>query len=91
MEGALGRSSLRAGVRGAAVLAKIGLACGVIYAFGGLIYDLATVGLNQGTALAFLALVGMPALGAALGFVLGAAGQAILGWLRAAPEGPGAG
>jgi hypothetical protein len=50
----------------------LGLALGVVYSFGGLIVDLFTIGLNGGTALAFLALVGMPAIFGAFGFVLGA-------------------
>jgi hypothetical protein len=46
-----------------------------LYSFGGLIVDLFTIGLNRGTALAFLALLGMPAIfalvGQFAGFVLG--------------------
>ncbi|SVC10175.1 uncharacterized protein METZ01_LOCUS263029, partial [marine metagenome] len=39
----------------------VGLLCGILYSFGGFIYDLATTGsLNLGTALAFFALIGMP-------------------------------
>jgi hypothetical protein len=53
-------------------LAYVGLACGVLYSVGGLIVDLMTIGLNWGTAMAFGALVGMPILFAALGFVCGA-------------------
>ena len=53
-------------------MAAIGLAGGVLYAFGGLIYDLATTGLNEGTAMAFLALIVMPLSFGAIGFVLGA-------------------
>lgn len=49
----------------------LGLMLGVIYAFGGLLIDLATIGLNWGTLMAFGALVGMPAIFAASGFVLG--------------------
>lgn len=73
--GFAGGASLQAGLRGAAWMAKVGLACGVLYAFGGLVYDLATVGPNLGTALAFMALIGMPALGAVVGFALGVAGH----------------
>lgn len=50
----------------------VGLACGIVYAFGGLVYDLMTIGLNPGTALAFLALVGMPLMFGAAGYVAGA-------------------
>ena len=48
-----------------------GLACGVLYSVGGFFYDLFTVGLNGGTALAFMALVGMPALFGVAGFLAG--------------------
>lgn len=51
--------------------ACLGLGAGILYSFGGLIYDLLTIGLNRGTALAFLALIGMPVGFAAGGFVLG--------------------
>jgi hypothetical protein len=50
----------------------VGLVCGIVYAFGGLLYDLATAGgVNEGTALAFLALIGMPFLSGAFGAVAG--------------------
>jgi len=49
-----------------------GLVCGALYAFGGAVIDLLTVGPNLGTALAFGALIGMPAIGAACGLALGA-------------------
>ena len=50
----------------------VGLLCGILYSFGGFIYDLAITGsLNLGTALAFFALIGMPLLFASLGFVAG--------------------
>lgn len=51
--------------------AFLGLACGVLYSVGGLIYDLLTVGLNWGTAMAFGAVVGMPLIFGAFGFILG--------------------
>ena len=50
----------------------IGLVLGVSYSFGGAVYELFTDSLNLGTALAFGALVGMPAIVAALGFLNGA-------------------
>jgi hypothetical protein len=50
----------------------IGLVLGVLYSFGGAVYELFTDSLNLGTALAFGALVGMPAILAALGFLKGA-------------------
>jgi hypothetical protein len=53
-------------------MAVVGMIAGIIYSVGGMIYDLLTVGLNLGTALAFLALVGMPVLFAAGGFLVGA-------------------
>ena len=64
--------------------ALIGLVCGVVYALGGLMIDLAitlswarypdTPGLSFGTVLAFGALIGMPLIGAAIAFFLGALG-----------------
>ena len=52
--------------------ALLGLACGVLYSFGGVVVDLLTTGLNWGTLTAFGALVGMLALFAMSGFLLGA-------------------
>ena len=59
----------------------IGLLCGILYSFGGLIIDVLvsrgwvtsqeTPGLSYGTLLAFGALIGMPIIGATLGFLLG--------------------
>jgi len=59
----------------------IGLIAGILYAFGGLIIDTlvsmgwitypSTPGLSFGTVLAFGALIGMPIISAAFGFVLG--------------------
>lgn len=51
----------------------LGLVAGVFYSFGGFFLELFTDSLNSGTALAFLALLGMPALFAASGFVAGGA------------------
>ena len=51
--------------------AHAGLLAGAIYSFGGLVYDLFTIGLNWGTVLAFGALIGMPLIFGAAGFVLG--------------------
>ena len=42
--------------------AGVGLICGTVYSFGGFIYELFATRLNSGTALAFLALLGMPIL-----------------------------
>ena len=52
--------------------AYLGLFCGVLYSFGGVVVDLLTIGLNWGTVMAFGALVGMPAIFGTLGFFLGA-------------------
>ncbi|KAA3619555.1 MAG: hypothetical protein DWQ05_02195 [Calditrichaeota bacterium] len=61
----------------AVIMAVAGLIAGTVYSFGGLIYDLATIGLNGGTALAFLALIGMPVLFATAGFFAGAIGAVL--------------
>ena len=53
-------------------MAFLGLICGVLYSFGGLVIDLLTIGLNRGTLLAFGALVGMPVIFGTFGFFLGA-------------------
>jgi len=65
------------------LMALFGLACGVLYSFGGLIIDvmvslgwlsgteMETPGLSEGTLLAFGALIGMPIIGALIGFVVG--------------------
>lgn len=64
----------------AIVMAAFGLVAGVIYSFGGAAYDILTTGsANVGTALAFLALVGMPAMFASAGFVIGVVGAPIYG------------
>ena len=56
----------------ATLMALLGLIAGIIYSLGGLLWEL-TVGipLNLGTILAFLALLGMPALFAMVGFITG--------------------
>ncbi len=61
----------------ATLMAFIGLIAGIVYAFGGALYELLTGTLNTGTALAFLALAGMPLLFAACGFVSGAIGAVL--------------
>jgi hypothetical protein len=65
---------------GARWAAYLGVALGVLYSVGGFFYDLFTTGLNAGTALAFLALIGMPLMFAAAGFAAGA----VVGAVRAA-------
>jgi|TARA_Y100000310_G_C20596076_1_gene770572 hypothetical protein len=62
-------------------MALVGLVAGIIYSFGGLIIDILvslgwitstqTPGLSYGTILAFGALIGMPAIFSAIGFILG--------------------
>lgn len=49
----------------------LGLICGVLYSVGGFFVDLFTIGLNWGTLMAFGALVGMPAIFGAFGFICG--------------------
>jgi hypothetical protein len=59
----------------AVLMALLGLVAGILYAFGGALYDLATTGsMNSGTALAFLAIVGMPLIFTMCGVVLGLVG-----------------
>ncbi len=53
-------------------MAYLGLVCGVLYSVGGLIIDVLTIGLNWGTAMAFMALIGMPVIFGAFGFLFGA-------------------
>ena len=65
----------------ALIFGLIGLLCGVLYSFGGLLIDTLvslgwissseTPGLSMGTILAFGALIGMPVLFATVGYVLG--------------------
>lgn len=53
-------------------MAYLGLLCGVLYSFGGVVVDLLTIGLNWGTLMAFGALIGMPVIFGASGFLFGA-------------------
>jgi hypothetical protein len=67
----------------AILLAIVGILCGILYSFGGLIIDalvmtgvlsseaMSTTGLSFGTVLAFGALIGMPVIFAVAGFLLG--------------------
>ncbi len=56
----------------ALLMSMVGLVCGLLYAFGGAVYDLVSTGSwNAGTALAFLALLGMPLAFAVVGGILG--------------------
>ncbi len=62
----------------AVIFALLGVLAGLIYAVGGLIYDLASASTpNTGTTLAFLALTGMPILLALAGLLCGLVG----GWI----------
>jgi len=63
------------------LMGLVGIVCGILYSFGGLIIDILvsiewvssseTPGLSFGTILAFGALIGMPVLFATIGFLLG--------------------
>ena len=55
----------------AGVFGFVGLVLGVLYGVGGLFVDLFTTGLNMGSVMALGAVVAMPLLGGAFGFVLG--------------------
>ena len=70
----------------AIVMALIGLIAGIVYSFGGAILDILTTGsVNSGTALAFLALIGMPIIFSVPGFIAGALGaflyNLVAGWV----------
>jgi hypothetical protein len=58
----------------AILMAFLGLIAGILYSFGGALYDLSTGGFSSGTALAFMALVGMPVMFALFGFFVGGIG-----------------
>jgi len=62
---------LSTGTRAAKWMAYLGLVCGVLYSVGGLAIDLLTIGLNRGSAMAFMALVGMPVIFGAVGLLCG--------------------
>jgi len=49
-----------------------GIVAGILYSFGGAVYDIFTIGLNSGTFLAMTALIGMPLIFWLAGFILGA-------------------
>lgn len=59
------------------IVGLIGLFCGVLYATIGTIIDLSTIGLNAGTALAYLAIIGMPIFFAVFGYVTGLVSAAL--------------
>ena len=73
--------------------AYVGLVCGVLYSFGGLVVDLLTIGLNLGTLMAFGALVGMPLVFGTFGFFCGAlialasqGFEAVIDWMQRPEE-----
>jgi hypothetical protein len=57
----------------AAYCAIIGGILGLVYAVGGLVYDLGQGGVSAGTAMAFLAVLGMPLFGGLAGLFVGLA------------------
>lgn len=68
------------------LMGLVGLIAGIVYSFGGAIYDVFTTGsVNFGTALAFFALIGMPIIFAIPGFIVGAIGAFLYnlaaGWI----------
>ena len=85
--GSIGVFSVAA--RQAALMAVVGLLAGFVYSFGGAAIDVlvtagviaseSTPGLSWGTALAFLALIGMPVYFAVFGFAAGAIGAFLYG------------
>lgn len=70
----------------AVVMAWVGLLAGIVYSFGGFIYELFTASLNFGTVLAFMALIGMPVIFSACGFAAGVIAAVIYNttarWIR---------
>ena len=65
-------------IRLARWMACLGLVCGVLYSVIGLVYDVLTIGLNWGTAMAGGAIVGMPVIFGAFGFLCGALGTLVV-------------
>lgn len=63
-------------------MAYAGLACGVAYSFGGMVIDLRTTGLNGGTVLAFMALVGMPVVFGTVGLIASLLAEIMVGLVR---------
>ena len=85
--GSIGVFSVAA--RQAALMAVVGLVAGFLYSFGGAAFDVlvttgvitstSTPGLSWGTALAFMALIGMPFFFAVFGFAAGSIGAFMYG------------
>jgi hypothetical protein len=67
----------------ALIMAMAGLIAGLIYALSGFFMELLNNNLNSGTALAFLAIAGMPVLFASAGFVAGLLGAPLYNLLAA--------
>lgn len=59
------------------ISAFAGFVAGLIYSFVGLAVDVATIGLNKGTALAFIAIPLMPLYFAVAGAIVGLVGAAL--------------
>jgi len=56
----------------AVLMAPLGMITGIIYSFGGTVYDIISTGsVNYGTALAYVALVVQPIMFAIVGFLIG--------------------
>ena len=68
----------------AVAMALLGLIAGVVYALGGVIYDLLKGQLGFGTLIACFAIIGMPILFASFGFIVGVIGAClnnlVVGW-----------
>ena len=56
------------------ITSYVGLVAGILYSFGGFFYELVTGNLNDGTILAFGALIGMPVAFGIAGVAAGAVG-----------------
>ena len=89
MQGSASIGVISSAARQAAVMAVVGLIAGFFYSFGGAAVDVlvtkgvitsaSTPGVSWGTALAFLALISMPAYFAVFGFAAGAIGAFLYG------------
>ena len=59
------------------IMMIIGLVLGLVYSIGGFFVDVTGEGLNPGTAMAFLAIIGVPMIAAVFGLVTGVVGAYI--------------
>ncbi|WP_350138488.1 hypothetical protein [Parasphingopyxis sp.] len=64
-----------------AYMAVLGTIAGLVYSVGGAAYDATHGGLNAGTALAFLALIGMPVASSFIGLLIGLVLAMPVDWL----------